>query len=242
MGKSQLPGVAGTSALPGELVDGTLTLLESPIPKVQNGRGAETVGAYLSDEEILLAAVAYGEASERNVYEELAGIANVLARQRQARKFTSMAQFMERDKSFAYAASDGNVRYSQFIKASPEARAKNAGMAAALMAARNALSARGEDYSNGAYFWDGRDLAKNPNHEKRKQGLKFTLTTHDIFGIGDQLRKSPVIRYWIHNGKPTRERGRYQWVYESTAAWGDTIFWRLNPAYLAAEGGTEHGN
>lgn len=241
MGKALAPGVLGRAACPGQLQDGTLAIIESPAPRVELGINI-AAGERFSEDELLLAAIAYGEASEWNVFEEMAAIANVLSRQKTSRGHASLGQFMERNKSFAYAATDGNPRFVKFRKATPEARLRDDGMRAALIAARNAMSGHPVDYSAGAFFWDGRDIASNPNHEKRKKGLKFSSPSHDIFCIGDQLRDPPVVRYWINNGKPTRVRGSYQWVYESTAAWGESIFWRLNPAFIEAEGSTEHGS
>lgn len=237
MGSSLIPGVKGREGAPGRLDRGTLAFVKSPVPRVQDGLGTQQPGLVPSHEEFLLAGIAYGEASERNVYEEMAAIANVLVRQGTARNYVGLAEFLNKDRTFAFAASDGNPRVALFREASPETCQMDAGMLAALRAARNALSAHGHDYSNGAYFWDGRDIATNALHPKRRAGLKFTKPEHDIFGIGDQLLKQAIVKYWTHKGKQTKERGRYQWVYESTAAWGQTIFWRLNQAYLQAAGG-----
>ncbi|WP_293000532.1 hypothetical protein [Nevskia sp.] len=62
------------------------------------------------------------------------------------------------------------------------------------------------DYSGGACFWDGKDLKTNPDHPKRGKTVKGA------------------------------ERGRDTAAYESTAAYGGTVFWRLTPAYVEATG------
>src|SRR5262249_45639642 len=58
---------------------------------------------------LLLAAVAYGEASDKNVYEEMAAIANVIVRQKDARG-VALKTLLGPSSTYAYAASDGNAR------------------------------------------------------------------------------------------------------------------------------------
>src|SRR5262249_21766745 len=73
----------------------------------------------------LLAAVAYGEASTQDVYEEMAAIANVIVRQQQARS-TTLKALLGPSGTFAFAASDGNARVATFRKATPAERAADA--------------------------------------------------------------------------------------------------------------------
>ena len=108
---------------------------------------------------VLLAAVAYGEASAGDVYEEMAAIASVVVRQR-SRGGHTLQDLLGAGGTFAYAASDGNPRTAAFRKAKPADRIRNAGMASAITAARNALDGD-KDFSNGAYFWDGADIKTN---------------------------------------------------------------------------------
>ena len=67
---------------------------------------------------LLLAAVAYGESSAKDVYEEMAGIASVLVRQSDDRD-QELETLLGPKGTFAFAASDGNPRTAAFRKASP---------------------------------------------------------------------------------------------------------------------------
>lgn len=68
----------------------------------------------------------------------------------------NVKEFIKADKSFAFAAHDGNSRYAMFMAYSDDKIANDIGMeAAAVQAARNALSASPIDYSNGAFFGMG---------------------------------------------------------------------------------------
>jgi hypothetical protein len=77
-------------------------------------------------------------------------------------------------------------------------------------------------------------------HPKVVKGIRFTKPEHDIFKVGEK-KLTEVVEYWRDkNGNKTTERGRYSYTYESTAAWGSTVFWRFTPEYLKATGGKEH--
>lgn len=258
--------------------------------------------AAIDDEELtLLAAMAYGESYyKKNTYEEMAGIASVLLRQRDARGYTTMQKFTKAEPSYSFVVKDGNPRFAQLketteaaiLKISADAETEiieisaeidaikvrldeekdkkkeastktelvaaekklkkqrnklsgNEGHIMAYRAARNALEG-GQDYSNGAYFWDGWDVKTNyENHPKVKRGIKVTDPTHDVFGIQDKLVE--VIKYKVvttmANGKKTQtkeEIGRYNHLYESSAGYGGTIFWKFNSEYLRLEGAKEY--
>ena len=87
----------------------------------------------------ILAATAYGEGSGKNVFEEMAAIANVLVRQQKARGYPTVAAFIKVDTTFAFAAHDGSPRYAKLMMASAAEIAKDTAMEAAIRAARNAL-------------------------------------------------------------------------------------------------------
>ncbi|HDU5254623.1 TPA: hypothetical protein RFU81_005125, partial [Klebsiella pneumoniae subsp. pneumoniae] len=116
----------------------------------------------ISDEERLLAAMAYGEASASNDANELKALASVLVRQRDARGYATMKEFIDGEPSYSYVVGDGNAKYKKFNKAKDEDISNDTGMSNALTAAKNALS-DGPDLSNGAYFWDGADIKSNYN-------------------------------------------------------------------------------
>ena len=204
--------------------------------------GDAPVAEEKDEEVLLLAAVAYGESSAKDVYEEMAGIASVLVRQSDERD-QELETLLGPKGTFAFAASDGNPRTAAFRKASPHARAIDSGMALAIKAAHNAID-DGKDYSNGAYFWDGADIKTNySNHAKVKLGIKFTGPKHNIYNIKESSVN--VTTHWQVPGKDGKlvdgkERGSYTYVYESTAAWGGTIFWRYGKDYLKATGSTEY--
>ena len=58
---------------------------------------------------------------------------------------------------------------------------------------------------------------------------------HDLCKLGDK----PVLgENWglDAKGKPTKLRGTWQFVYDSTAAYGSTVFWKYNANFLKATG------
>src|SRR4051794_20719649 len=160
---------------------------------------AELLKAQENADLVLLAAVAYGEASTKDVFEEMAAIANVIVRQQLARKST-LNKLLGSKSTYAFAASDGNARTKALRNAKPAERLKNAGMVSALKAAKNALGEKGTDYSNGAYFWDGADIKTNyAKHPKVVKGIKFTKTEHNIYSIKESTVNETT--YWQVAGK-----------------------------------------
>ena len=76
------------------------------------------------------------------------------------------------------------------------------------------------DYSNGGYYWQGRDFAKlgsGANNEYYQNGFHFKSPSHDIFGMGDKISNDS-----------------WKYKYESTAAAGRTVFMRLTEAWKNA--------
>lgn len=194
-----------------------------------------------------LAAIVYGESSTKDDPDEMYALASVLVRQRDARGYKDIMSFAAKEKTFAFAASDGSVRYRRLMKASGADIERSAGMKTAVAAASNALSG-GIDKSNSAYFWDGADIKSNyKNHFKVRRGIKFTDPSHNIYGICESTRIG--IKYKTiksrdrETGKITASReevGRYDHQYDSTAAYGGTIFWKLNPQFLEVTHGWEY--
>ncbi|WP_222848018.1 hypothetical protein [Raoultella terrigena] len=74
----------------------------------------------ITDEERLLAAMAYGEASTNNDANELKALASVLIRQRDARGYTTMKEFIDGEPFYSYVVGDGNAKY----KKSPRPKTK----------------------------------------------------------------------------------------------------------------------
>lgn len=171
-------------------------------------------------EEKLLAGIAYGESSIRNSYEEMAGIASAIIRRRDAARLKTVNSLVNKYKKFTYVITDGNDRFRKIMCATDKK-----GFELAYKAASNALEG-GEDFSNGGCFWDGYDLKiSGSHHPKYISGFKFTDPGHNIFSTSEPMPR-----------KRKTNKGSYEFIYESTAAHGGTIFWHLNDAYLKAEG------
>lgn len=201
----------------------------------------------LDEETRLLAAIAYGESDYRtDDADEMYAIASVLVRQMTARGFDSIKSLTSKDKSFSFAVGDGNPRFNALMKATDKVIEKNVAMQSAVDAARNAL-AKGPDKSNGAWFWDGIDIKTNyRHHPKVKVGIKFTEPSHNIYKLQDSTRlviktkKIVVVDEHKKRRVITEEIGRFDHEYDSTAAWGGTIFWKLNDDFLRVTKGKEY--
>lgn len=142
----------------------------------------------ISAEVRILAAMTYGEASTKDIAEEMNALASVLVRQRNARGYADMSAFVTSDKTFSFVVKDGNARYKKFMAADEDAIDKDLAMNAALNAALKALSA-GTDLSNGGYFWDGADIKSNyKNHFKVKHGIRFADPSHNIYAIEESTK------------------------------------------------------
>ncbi|TQK11479.1 hypothetical protein [Herbaspirillum sp. SJZ107] len=185
-----------------------------------------------------LAAMAYGEASTQDIAEEMNALASVLVRQRDARGYSDIMRFASSEPSFSFVVADGNVRYKKLMKASVKEIMSDPGMSAAISAANNAL-AGGQDASNGAYFWDGADIKSNyKKHAKVRHGIRFANKNHNVYSISESSKLTIVTETITKKSKgkvistTVNEIGRYDHVYVSTAAYGGTIFWKLNPEYV----------
>ncbi len=239
MPDSRIPGPLGVGANRIDIDEGTLIRTASAAPGPVGGTVAPASDKLDADLRAL-AALAYGESSTKDVFEEMAAIANVVVRQQKARGFATVAQFLKTDKTFAFAASDGNDRHKLLKNSSDKVVMASPGMSMAVRAARNALDPNGKDYSNGGYFWDGADIATNYDaHVKVKDGIKFTDPKHNIYNIKETV--VPGEEWWLDaKRKPTRLRGKWNYKYESTAAYGGTIFWKYNADFLQATGNKVH--
>lgn len=199
----------------------------------------------LDSETRLLAAIAYGEASTADVYEEMAALASIMLRQSKARGYSTIASFVSKEKSFSFVVADGNRRYKTLMEATVSQIEKSTAMTDAIKAARNAF-AGGADYSNGAYFWDGADIKSNyAGHFKVRHGIKFTDPLHNIYGIKESTRliiKTKSTKVMLDGGilKKAEEVYRYDHVYESTAAYGGSIFWKNSDEYMRLTGAKPH--
>ncbi len=235
----RIPGPLGAGANCFEIDEGTMVRAASPLVAPVGTAPRDNPPA-IDDDTRALAAVAYGEGSTGNVFEEMAAIANVLVRQQKARGYKTISAFIKADKTFAFAAHDGNQRHGKLMKASAEEIAKDPGMSDAVRGARNALDPSGTDYANGAYFWDGADIKSNyDKHPKVKAGIHITDPKHNIYDIKD--KNVPGEEWWRNaKGEKTKLRGKWDYKYESTAAHGGTIFWKYNAAFVKATNNKEY--
>lgn len=201
----------------------------------------------ISAEARQLAAITYGESSTKDDEDEMYALAKVLVRQRDARGYKDIASFAARETTFAFAASDGNDRYGLLMKAAEADIERSAGMKIALAAADNALTG-GVDKSNGAYFWDGADIKSNyKRHFKVRRGIKFTDPSHNIYAISESTKIGIMYKTIKCKDRSTgkitivrEEVGRYDHQFDSTAAYGGTIFWKFSPQFLEVTHGWEY--
>ena len=189
-----------------------------------------------------LAAMAYGEASGADDVNEIGGIAWAVANRARAWGQKTVDQLLAADPNYTYAVKDGNPRFGRLMAANERGILADKGMSLALQSAGSALASHGIDPSKGAHWWDGLDFKTNfQHHPKVKDGFHFTDPAHNIFKV--QETSYPVTIYWkLRDKKSGREinskvRGSYKYVWESTAAYGKTIFWKHSADYLSATGG-----
>ena len=96
-------------------------------------------------------------------------------------------------------------------------------------AVMNALDPDGIDYANGACFWDRIDLLTDGTKQKHyKFGYTFTDPLHVVLAVGDSEPANITGRY-----------GTYDYTYESTAGYGQTVFWKLTNEFLKAQRGKQ---
>jgi hypothetical protein len=194
----------------------------------------------LDSETILLAAIAYGEASTLNDSEEIGGIAFAVANRARAYKNKTISQLLEKDPNYTYAAQGDNARYNEIIKIQDPNRYKlleNTGMRLAVQWAKKALKNEGPDPSNGAFWWDGLDIKTNyRKHPKVKETFRFGDPKHNIYDIQETSCKMTL--YHNIKKKGAKEtlcstyKGAFDHVWLSTAAQGKTIFWHYSPEFL----------
>lgn len=173
---------------------------------------------------------------------EIGGIAWSVANRARAWGNKTLDQLLAADPNYTYAVKDGNARFNKLMKAEEADLLADKGMALALDCAKHALAGDGTDPSNGAYWWDGFDFKTNyAHHPKVADGFHFGEPTHNIFDVQETSHETTL--YWKVRDKKTgkevnsKVRGSYKYVWESTAAYGRTIFWKHDADYLSATGG-----
>lgn len=187
---------------------------------------------YKGKEDVLfLAYITYGESSTLNDVKEMFAIAMVMQRQSKVRGFSSVKDFatstIKRNYNFSYADDGGNSRYNEMSKIIDISKF-NTGMKLAISASENAKSSKPIDYSGGAYFWDGIDILKK-TQRNRKAGVKITNAVHNVVGLPDDKLKEVNISKTIKkmvNGKLESKiiTNSYTSVYSSVAGHGKACY------------------
>ncbi len=186
-----------------------------------------------NNELMQLASTSYGESGDSNVKKEVYGIASAIMNNKEARG--DDATISSTIKGFAFAATDGNPRTTQFNNSSNGER-NGTFMQTAIGGAINAVQG-GVDYSNGATHWAGLDIGSNA--EKRATGgLLFTDQSHDMQRLGSKtVNGAPITtHYYNSSGKATGVRGSYSYRWETTAAHGGTTFMKKTNSFIKASG------
>ncbi len=186
---------------------------------------------------MLLAAVSYGESSERlNDANEMSAISSAIMNNSEARGFASIPETIA---GFALAATDGNARVAEFNSTNAVDRNGTA-MQSAVAGALNAVTG-GEDLSNGGTHWAGRDIGSS-SEKRATGGLLFTNASHDLQGLGSQKAPgAPVTTYWRNSqGQATGTRGSYNYTWQTTAARGETTFMKKTSNFLNATAGPRY--
>ena len=189
-----------------------------------------------------LAAIAYGESSGANYPNEIGAIAWAVANRARAWGGKTIDKMLTADPNYTYVVKDGSPRYNRFMNANEAAIQADSGMVLALRCAQNALANTGADPSNGAYWWDGLDFKTNyARHPKVRDGFHFSAPEHNIYDVKETSHETTI--YWKVRDKKTgkevnsKVRGKFKYVWESTAAFGGTILWKHDADYVTATGG-----
>lgn len=199
----------------------------------------------IDSETRLLAAIAYGEASVDDISEEILGIAHAVVNRAKVWGKKKVSEIISADPNYTYAANGKCVRFNLLKSSTIQQINQSRGMRIAVNSAIDALKGKGSDPSNDAYWWDGLDLKDKKSSNPRIQyGFKYGDPSHNIFSM-QEIKKTVIIYWQIRNKKTgkienSKERGRFDCVYRSTAAYGGTIFWRYSSEYVSATGAKEY--
>jgi len=124
-------------------------------------------------------------------------------------------------------------RLLAFQSASLAERAAHPGMYRALGCARRALGGTAPDFARGAWFWESATLRiGGARHPRRQAGILFMEPSHNLYHLPD-ARRSTALR---GERLETRAKRNAAIAFETTAAWGSSIFFRHPNAWLRANG------
>ena len=184
----------------------------------------------------MLTAAAYGEASFDGPVEEFAAIVHVI-RNRATYLNTTIEDIIMTTGVYGYKDEKNKEKVAAVMNGTTSNEVHRD-----ILRARAGVikSFTGPDLSHGAYYWDGADIAR-PGQANRKMGLVYSDPLHDIHETGDIRYPTPIRRNWTYaDGRPPRFRGEYDHKLVSTVAIGETIFWKHSQDYKAADGDVEY--
>ncbi|MGB7070785.1 MAG: RHS repeat-associated core domain-containing protein, partial [Pyrinomonadaceae bacterium] len=167
-----------------------------------------------------LAGVIYAEASNNAPWTEAAGIHGVL-RNRAAADETSVSDQATVANGIYGAGEKEKKKISDPNASTAKRNAVYKGLALSIVA----FAVNGSDLSGGAYFWHGTDFrrptAGSTAHQSfYRSGFQFTSPSHDIWNLGSRRSGN----------------SRYDYKYQSTAAFGQTTFMKLTETWMKANG------
>ncbi|WP_225969053.1 RHS repeat-associated core domain-containing protein, partial [Treponema pedis] len=175
-----------------------------------------------ADFEMMTAAL-YGEAT--NNLDEMQAIGDVIMNRAEYANTSANTEIEKKDQVNGYNPS------SQKVTSDGRASNSNSKLNNARNAAMSTMMGTSRGKSNGAYYWDGKDI--QTNEHRTAWGIHYTNSAHDIYGTGDST-VGPFQEYWQPSGA---KRGTpWDHKLDSTAAYGGTIFWKLNPHYQNVSG------
>ena len=167
-----------------------------------------------NSEFVALAGTLYAESTPGKIsFEEMAAIGSVIRNRANANNCSLID----------IASGGGIYGYNKRDKINnPNANQKKVNLA--YKAAMITLGTK-TDYSDGAYYWQGRDFSMS-GEKAYKQfyqcGFKFTSPQHDVYKMGDKIGS-----------------GKVPYKYESTNAVAGTVFLRLTKEWKKANGATK---
>jgi RHS repeat-associated protein len=188
---------------------GGYTIQTSGISELKDGLGnAVNIDAFTH-----FAATLYAEGSSTSG--EAAGIFSVL-KNRASADGTSIMEQASYSKGVYGASKKGLAKYSNINAL--ESNKENANLGVILGLTTNT------DYSNGAYYWDGKDFSSGGGHDARyTPGYLFTDPSHDLWNQGSNKVPGSV------------GRGNWNYKYKSTGAAGNTTFSTLTYQYQMSQ-------
>lgn len=225
------PGPAGLSRAPGgrPATQEATQARHSFVPAVaQRGGSAGNAVA----EAVLLGGFLYAAAGGINSKEMIA-IAQVLLRRAGVCGYAGLAGYFASRDALRLGVHRTHPRLIAFESATEAERATHPGMRRSLDCALRVLQGSVPDFARGAWFWEGASLRQGGlRHPRRQAGIRFTQPSHNLYHLPDARRSAS-----LHSPSgETRAQREAQIAFESTAAWGSSIFFRHPSAWLRAKG------